>query len=186
MFCGPFKESGDHHGGEGVPLPHSQPNIFRQVLTFIYTEDIEQCCLAPESLIAVLFEAEHFELPDMQALCISFAKDRLNITNALRWLEESVWLGSLFPTLDLEQLCLHWIAAHAEEIFASKQWKGLSKECVLKIVQSDAFIASEVLAAFMAWYDAAKVRETEEEELHMEEQMQIEKQDHIYSPEIRF
>ncbi len=181
MFNGPFKESGEH-GGEGVPLPESQPSIFMQVLTFIYTGDIDRCCLTPESLIAVLFEAEHYELPDMQALCISFAKSQLNITNALSWLDESVSLGSLLPTLNLELLCLRWIAAHAEETFASEQWKELSKECVLKIVRSDAVIASEkaVLAAIMAWHDAANVREEDlMDEPHMEEEeMQMEKKDH--------
>ncbi|XP_053373261.1 BTB/POZ domain-containing protein 6-like [Mercenaria mercenaria] len=131
-FCGSLAESSNT-----IHVPDIEPEIFRALLRFIYTED---STINEENAMSLLYSAKKYEISRLTEKCKDYLNTQLSIDNVCVILHHA----HTFDESELEQKCLKFIFANGDNVLKSDGFFSLPKEILQKIIESDNLNADEL------------------------------------------
>ncbi|XP_067205755.1 BTB/POZ domain-containing protein 6-B-like isoform X2 [Linepithema humile] len=134
MFFGGMAEKNDP-----IPIEDVQPEAFKVLLEYIYTDKIE---LDSFELACDLWNcAKKYMLPSLVEECIKYLSSHLSAKNACKAYE----IAKLFEESGLLDKCLQIIRTKTNEVLKESTWEEVELKTLLKILdQDDLQILSEV------------------------------------------
>ncbi|XP_068752362.1 serine-enriched protein-like [Montipora capricornis] len=126
-----------------VRKPDRRPDVFREVLTFIYTGKVQ---LQSRTAFEMLRIAEDLEITDLQHACEQFFMDNLSVNNASEFLMDATSVSKGVGTGGVSSLidrCVAFMEENAEEIVKTEGFLLLSKPAMIRLVSSNQFAVSE-------------------------------------------
>lgn len=130
MFEGPMAEKGE------VAVIDIEPKIFTDILTFIYTDQVN---VHPGNIQGLLYGSEKYMLKVLTDKCIHFLNSTVNNENAC-----VVFVTAYKFHLDhLEKSSFQFILQNGQHCLDSESFLPLSKECVKLIIESDELCCKE-------------------------------------------
>ncbi|XP_053373276.1 BTB/POZ domain-containing protein 6-like [Mercenaria mercenaria] len=139
MFCGSLAES-----SSTVQIPDIEPEIFRELLRFIYTED---CTINDDNVMSLLYSAKKYESNRLAEKCKAYLNTQLSIDNVCVILQHA----HKFDEGELDEKCLEFVLENGDDVIKSDGFSSLSKAVLQKIIESDKLKADELNI-----YDACK------------------------------
>ncbi|XP_053373266.1 BTB/POZ domain-containing protein 6-like [Mercenaria mercenaria] len=139
MFCGSLAES-----NHTIQVPDIEPEIFRVLLRFIYTED---CTVNEDNNMPLLYSAKKYETNRLAEKCKDYLNTQLSMDNVCVILQHA----HKFDESELGEKCLEFIFENGENVLKSDGFASLPKEVLQKIIESDNLDADE-----LSIYDACK------------------------------
>ena len=110
--------------------PDISPDIFREVLRFVYTGTIEQAILK-EDPTHLLAAADRYGLERLKAMCEAALWDMLDIENA-SWI---LLAADRHSAVQLKEYCLEWISKNAQKVLTTESFQNLSQSDPKLIVE---------------------------------------------------
>ena len=106
-----------------VKIHDIKPNIFKEVLTYIYTGQVPK--FDGETIVyQLLYAADKYQLDHLKSLCERQLISTLNIQNAARIIQ----FAHLHNAPELKRATLQFISKNAMAVRATKEWEQV-KEC---------------------------------------------------------
>lgn len=122
VLAGQFKSGMADSQTEEIHVdPDISPEIFREVLRFVYTDRVEEKVLKtdPTHLLAA---ADRYGLERLKCLCESKLWDMLDVENA-SWV---LLAADRHSATRLKHYCLDWISKNAEKILDTESFRNLT------------------------------------------------------------
>jgi len=116
MFQLDMKEKGMDH----IVIPEMAPDIFRALLRFIYTDQVQ---LTDSNVPQLLAAANQFLLPSLKSKCEEFIMEHLTTENCV----EMLTLADLHNALLLKRRATELFQYRRTEICKTEGWKNLKK-----------------------------------------------------------
>jgi len=120
-----------------VQIPNIEAEIMIQFLTFLYTGKIR---ISADTVLAVYATAHQYMVQSLANLCLRDLANFLDIHNLYYFIQQAVqnhWDK-------IRDVCLEHIGKCGILIFKKEEWKMLSEQAVLAIVQSDRLTVPEI------------------------------------------
>lgn len=140
MFYGPLSSS------DCVVVPDIEPDIFQQLLNFIYTDKIELKSI--EEALELLYAAKKYLLDELTDMCITYVKDHISIDNIITILNYPEYLqdDEVVPT------AITLFCQHAEYLLQENKME-MSPHCLKSVLESNAFNVKEkdLIKHIFAW-----------------------------------
>lgn len=131
------------HSQLTVRKPEFRPDVFREVLTFIYSGKVE---LHSRTAFEMLRIAEDLEITDLQLACEQYFMDNLSTENAADFLADAMSLSRGVGFRGMSSLvdkCIGFMEENAEEVVKTEGFLLLPKAAMIRLVSSDQFAVSE-------------------------------------------
>jgi speckle-type POZ protein len=103
-----------------VHIDDMEPNVFKEMLRYLYTGTVPQLEQMAESLFVA---ADRFQIQGLKFLCQQRMLSKLNKENAIRYLV----LAHLHSFPELVVQCYHVIEYNRKEILVQPEWKQLGR-----------------------------------------------------------
>jgi len=116
MFQSDMKEKGMDH----IVIPEMAPDIFRALLRFIYTDQVQ---FTESNVPQLLAAANQFLLPSLKSKCEEFIMEYLSTENCI----EMLTLADLHNALPLKRKATELFQYRRTEICKTEGWKNLKK-----------------------------------------------------------
>ncbi|XP_077997903.1 kelch-like protein diablo [Glandiceps talaboti] len=129
-----------------ITLPYINPVLFTDILHYIYTGKIE---LEESSVFEMLKIACTLNISHLQTMCEGFIIDVLSVNNACHFLNAAIQMPGPQNTSDfgeresLVERCAVFVEKNAEEVVKTDSFVQLSRDSLLRLIQSDQFALSE-------------------------------------------
>lgn len=123
MFSGPMKESNESE----ITIPNIEPHVFISILEFLYTGQLE---LEVETVFQIYKSADQYLLDDVKSACRTFIHSSLNLDHALTLLENA----RSCKFMEIYQVCLSFVAAHASSLLKTENFNDLSEETIVDLL----------------------------------------------------
>ncbi|WAR01932.1 BTBD2-like protein [Mya arenaria] len=124
MFCGSLPETGV------VQVPDVEASVFRQVVRFVYSGEIQ---VMPESAMALLYVAKKYDIQALTDRCRTFLEKIIAVDNVCIILEQAV----MFDEKVLIQQCLTFVTDNSDQVFRSNEIMSISPEALRLILQGE-------------------------------------------------
>ncbi|KAL3858385.1 hypothetical protein ACJMK2_012976 [Sinanodonta woodiana] len=131
MLCGPL-----HNSPNEIRIIDIEPEIFKQVLTFIYSEDIT---IGPDNVLAVLYTAKKYSIQSLIDRCLRFLKINMTTYTVCTILENA----NIYDDVQLKEKCLKFIFRQPKAVFQNSDLSELSENSMIEIIKSDDLALSE-------------------------------------------
>ncbi|KAJ1169568.1 hypothetical protein NDU88_001461 [Pleurodeles waltl] len=120
-----------------IILSDVQPEVFLAVMEFLYTN-----CVTLHSCIAleVLTSALEYGLEDLRKLCVQYITGTLTVELACEALQAAVTYGQD----DMKKQCLTFIEGATQDVVRTQNFRELSDQSLMVILQSDGLTIDEV------------------------------------------
>lgn len=140
MFYGPLSSS------DCVVVPDIEPDIFQQLLNFIYTDKVEIRSI--EEALELLYAAKKYLLDELTDICITYVQDHLSIDNIITILNYPEYLQDKYvvpPTIRL-------FCEHAEYLLQENKVE-MSPRCLKSVLESNSINVKEkdLIKHIFAW-----------------------------------
>ncbi|KAM7440204.1 hypothetical protein ABFA07_010517 [Porites harrisoni] len=141
------------HSQLTVRKPDFRPDVFREVLTFVYTGKVE---LHSRTAFEMLRIAEDLEITDLQLACEQYFMDNLSVDNAAEFLADALSLAKGAGAGGMSSLvnkCIGFMEENAEDVIHTEGFLQLPKAAMIRLVSSDQFAVSEeeLWRAVLSW-----------------------------------
>ncbi|XP_052801839.1 BTB/POZ domain-containing protein 2-like [Mya arenaria] len=124
MFCGSLPEEGV------VKIPDVEADVLRTVVRFMYTGEIQ---LMPESVMAVMYAANKYDIQPLINRCKTFLEKTIAIDNVCVILDQAL----KFAEDDLVQQCLSFVSKTTDQVFQSNGFLCMSSEALKLILEKE-------------------------------------------------
>ncbi|WAR03270.1 BTB6A-like protein [Mya arenaria] len=131
MFCGSLPEEGV------VKIPDVEADVLRTVVShfvpfvrFMYTGEIQ---LMPESVMAVMYAANKYDIQPLINRCKTFLEKTIAIDNVCVILDQAL----KFAEDDLVQQCLSFVSKTTDQVFQSNGFLCMSSEALKLILEKE-------------------------------------------------
>ncbi|XP_029179236.2 uncharacterized protein LOC114977880 [Acropora millepora] len=136
-----------------VRKPELRPDVFREVITFIYTGKVQ---LDSGTAFEMLRIAEDLEVTDLQQACEQYFMDNLSVDNASEFLADAMSDSRAKGSEGVSSLvdkCIAFMEENAEEIVKTEGFLLLPKSSIIRLVSSNQFAVSEeeLWRAVLSW-----------------------------------
>ncbi|KAL3858386.1 hypothetical protein ACJMK2_012977 [Sinanodonta woodiana] len=131
MFYGPL-----HNSLNEIRIVDIEPEIFKQVLLFIYCEDI---IIDLNNVHGVLDMAKKFSIQSLIDMCLRRLKVSMSTHNICTILENA----HLYNDVQLKEKCLKFIFHQPKAVFQNSDLSELSENSMTEIIKSDDLALSE-------------------------------------------
>lgn len=112
-FSAMFREGGMLESTNGVVRTHHDPNVFRRMLEFIYTNSVRDLATTPPNdIIALITLANEYLLDDLRVLCERAATRIISLDNITRLM----LLSANHTGSGLREACLEFMRSHKQEL----------------------------------------------------------------------
>ncbi|KAK3590972.1 hypothetical protein CHS0354_020325 [Potamilus streckersoni] len=140
MLCGPLHETGP------INIPDIEPDVFKQLLSFIYFEAFEP---DGDSILALLYAAKKYAVKSLVDKCVNRLEKEVSLDNVCDILQQAHALDEN----DLRRKCLEYIIDNGSYVLKHSSFGNLSAECVEMVVSHDELCAEEdeVYEALKHW-----------------------------------
>ncbi|KAK3581228.1 hypothetical protein CHS0354_024772 [Potamilus streckersoni] len=140
MLCGPLLETGP------ISIPDIEPEVFEQLLRFIYYEAFEP---NGDSIFALLYAAKKYAVMCLVDRCLKWLEEGLSPDNVCIILEQA----RAFDERDLRDKCLEFMMDNGSSVFKHPSFRNLSFDCVEMVLKQDHIEISEeeVYEAMKDW-----------------------------------
>ncbi|XP_055347923.1 BTB/POZ domain-containing protein 2-like [Paramacrobiotus metropolitanus] len=132
MFYGSVPETGPQ-----VDIPDCMPDAFANMLSFMYTESVEN--LGMENVIVTMRCADKYDLPQLTSQCLDFIDSQLCPDNCLILLEEAI-NGRQDGVVEK---CLQLVEVESAVILQSEEFTSIALDTLKLILQRNALSAEE-------------------------------------------
>ncbi|XP_026328664.1 kelch-like protein 40 [Hyposmocoma kahamanoa] len=140
MFYGPLSSS------DCIVVPDIEPDIFQQLLNFIYTDKVELRSI--EEALELLYAAKKYLLNELTDMCITYVKDHISIDNIITILNYPEYLqdDDVIPTART------LFCQHAEYLLQENKTE-MSPHCLKSVLESNALNVKEkdLIKHIFAW-----------------------------------
>lgn len=148
VFRDLFKSNKSELGSEPtlIELERPQPQIFSQILEYIYTGTMT---FSETNIVQILGTAIEYELTDLTQLALNYLYEIVNVDNACEFLQAA----RTFQQPDLENNMFAFVEKNATEVIKSKGFVELEESTLISILRSDNLVCTEneVLLAAKEW-----------------------------------
>ncbi|KAL3858819.1 hypothetical protein ACJMK2_009071 [Sinanodonta woodiana] len=146
MLCGLLQETGP------INIPDIEPDVFKQLLRFLYFEVFEP---DGESILALLYAAKKYAVESLVNKCVSWLKEGISVDNVCSILQQAHTLDEQ----DLRSKCLEFIMDNGSSVLKHSSFRNLSSECVELVISQDELCAEEdeVYEAMKDWAETEQV-----------------------------
>eukprot|EP01027_Heterolobosea_sp_BB2_P017995 GEZU01025418.1.p1 GENE.GEZU01025418.1~~GEZU01025418.1.p1 ORF type:complete len:786 (+),score=169.63 GEZU01025418.1:170-2359(+) len=141
-IVGPNGAMKDARGGK-VHLPQFRPEIFKTVLTFVYTGSVPREALTEADVLDVIECANYFQLDNLVTLAALAARTIMTVKNVLAIAEKSRFLHQY-----LFDECLHFIHKNTDAVVKSSRFTSISDDLFQIMIQSGALAKLSELRLF--------------------------------------
>ena len=143
MFYGELAEK-----GSVVHLSDTNEQSLEEFLRFLYTED---CTLAADNVIAIMYMAKKYMLPSLSEKCVAFLLENIKVENVLDILEPA----SRFDEEELEKQCWKFIQSNTAKVIACDSFNNITQTAIAKLLMQDRLNLPEVglFKAVLKWID---------------------------------
>ena len=129
MFSSNFKEG----MGEKVEVVDVTPDIFEELLHFIYSGEVQYLNMNKRERAAkLLVAAEKYYVPDLKHFCEENLCVNLTVDNVLDTLE----LADLHNAANLRAMALKFIGENAKEVASQKEWRERIPDMMADIIDA--------------------------------------------------
>lgn len=126
QFNGGLSETNQDNRQNPIVLKHIEPDIFKLVLHYIYSQKID---LTPENIIDIYCVSDMYFLTGLKLVCENFFETALNVKNVLKVFESNRRYG--FENVD--KCCFDIIQDNPIACFQSDDFQALS-QCALELI----------------------------------------------------
>ena len=121
-------------------------DAFREFIKFIYLEEAD---ITMDNVFPLVYLSKHYNIPNLEMICISYAVDRVCPENLSHVLDVSL-------KLNLHQLagvCKQMLSENCQKMIRDGQFSGISYETLKYIIQLDDLMVSEteLALAVLQW-----------------------------------
>ncbi|XP_045199005.1 BTB/POZ domain-containing protein 6-like [Mercenaria mercenaria] len=129
-----------------VNVPDVTMETFRDVLTYLYTENID---LHADNVTSLLYAARRFQISGLTKLCFNFLETGMSVSNVCKILEQA----HIHNETNLYDKCLKFIFVNGMEVLKTHAFNELCEECAGAIIRSDELKADEelIFEAMVLW-----------------------------------
>ena len=120
VFAAMFQSDMKEKGMEEIVIPEIAPDIFRDLLRFIYTDQVQ---FTESNVPQLLAAANQFLLPSLKSKCEEFIMEYLTTENCV----EMLTLADLHNALLLKRRATELFQYRRTEICKTEGWKNLKK-----------------------------------------------------------
>merc|ERR1711937_220267 len=120
---GQMKESSENE----IAIPNIDPPVFLSILEFLYTGQLE---LRVDTVFQIYKSADQYLLDDVKSACRTFIHSSLNLEHALTLLENA----RSCKFMEIYQVCLSFVAAHASALLKSDEFLQLTEETIMDLL----------------------------------------------------
>lgn len=140
MFYGPLSTS------DCVVVPDIEPDIFQQLLNFIYTDKVELSSI--EQALELLYAAKKYLLDELTEMCITYVKNHLSIDNIITILNYPEYLQDD----EVVPAAITLFCKHAEYLLQEYKME-MSPHCLKSVLESNAINIKEkdLVKHIFAW-----------------------------------
>ncbi|GAV01223.1 hypothetical protein RvY_11966-2 [Ramazzottius varieornatus] len=151
MFFGPTRQVAD---GQDVHLPDIEPAAFRNLLRFVYTDDVSG--IDDETVMPTLYAAKKYTMPQLQGACVDFLRKNTRPENVFVVLEQAQ--QSEEP--ELVDQCLDLIDRCTHSVISTKEFHHISFQLLRMVLQRDGLSARELelFNSLVRWADSESER----------------------------
>ena len=124
MFAKMFEHSLRETATNCVTVSDIDPEVFKELLTYIYTDrspNLNKCA------VSLLYAAEKYQLERLKSLCEQNLSYRLQVDNAA----EMLVLSHTYGAEQLMRNALKYIIEHRNEVRETKDWEKVHQRCDL-------------------------------------------------------
>ncbi|ODM96339.1 BTB/POZ domain-containing protein 2 [Orchesella cincta] len=119
--------------GTVIIVNNIEPEIFKLLLKFIYTDEIEMSNLKSEEILQLLQAARMYEVSTLYVQCVQTLKNEISDDVAIQLCE----MGASYDDSLLLETALNHIASKAFDIFPSESFLNLSCESICRLIGRD-------------------------------------------------
>ncbi|XP_065581334.1 uncharacterized protein LOC136040871 [Artemia franciscana] len=140
-----------------IKLPNYTPEIFQNVLVYVYTGKIT---LFEGTVIEMMMLASEMGIEDLRGSCETFISSSLSVKNACFYLVKAIEIqdqsagssGAKCPLPFIEK-CIGYIGENASECMKTEGFLNLPKDVLIRLISSDhlAIEEEEVWRAVLSW-----------------------------------
>ncbi|KAL3858854.1 hypothetical protein ACJMK2_009104 [Sinanodonta woodiana] len=147
MLCGLLQETGPTN------IPDIEPDVFKQLLRFLYFEVFEP---DGDYILALLYAAKKYAIESLVNKCVSWLKEEISVDNVCSILQQA----HTFDQKDLRSKCLEFIMNNGSSVLKHPSFRNLSSECVEMVISQDELCAEEdeVYEAMKVWAETECTR----------------------------
>lgn len=140
MFYGPLSSS------DCVVVPDIEPDIFQQLLNFMYTDKVELRSI--EEALELLYAAKKYLLDELTDMCTTYVKDHMSIDNIITILNCPEYLQDD----QVGPIAIQLFCQHAEYLLQENKME-MSPHCLKLVLESNAFNIKEkdLIKHIFAW-----------------------------------
>lgn len=117
VFAKMFEHDMQESANNRVKIDDIQPNIFKEVLTYIYTGQVPKFN-GKTMVYELLYAADKYQLDHLKSLCERQLISTLNFQNAARIIQ----FAHLHNAPELKRATLQFISKNAMAVRATKEW----------------------------------------------------------------
>jgi len=137
-FEGLFASSMRDADADGLPIADTEPDVFEQLLLWVYTGEVAEAALqAKDMLEHLLMVANRYECDGLKLLCEAKLCEGLTVENAATRLV----LSEQAEADELKEVCLDFIKPNVAAVMGTEGWKD--------VVSAGGELVSEVMAFVM-------------------------------------
>ena len=139
FFKGLFASAMRDADADGLPVTDTEPDVFEQLLLWIYTGEVAEAALQAKDMLEHLFmAANRYACGGLKLLCEAKLCEGLAVDNAAARLV----LSEQAKADELKEACLEFIKSDAAAVMGTEGWRDVTAAGVE--------LVNEVLAAFVA------------------------------------
>ncbi|OQV16153.1 BTB/POZ domain-containing protein 2 [Hypsibius exemplaris] len=135
MFYGPTRQFA---ADSDIPLPDVEPAAFRNLLRFIYTDDITG--LDEDTVLPTLYAAKKYVMPQLKAACVNFMRLNIRPQNVFLLLEQA----QQSDEADLVAQCFDLIDRQTYSVISTDGFLEIDQETLRLVLQRDGLSTREV------------------------------------------
>ncbi|XP_043479841.1 speckle-type POZ protein-like [Leptopilina heterotoma] len=121
VFAAMFKNKMKEELTSVAEINDIKPEIFQQMLNFIYTDRVENL---EESAVELIDVAEKYQLENLKSMCINSLNDNLSLTTV----SKTLGAAQLYSIELLKNKCFYFISERKYDILETKEFQELIKE----------------------------------------------------------
>ncbi|XP_043479766.1 speckle-type POZ protein B-like [Leptopilina heterotoma] len=120
VFAAMFNNKMSEELTSTVEIKDIKPEIFQQMLNFVYNVEVEDL---DKVALELFYVAEKYELKDLKTNCIDNLQKNLSAKTVIKTLD----MADLYSLSDLKSECLKLLSTKWDVISKRKEWKNLVK-----------------------------------------------------------
>jgi speckle-type POZ protein len=124
VFAKMFEHDMQESANNRVKVDDIQPDVFKEVLTYMYTGQVPKFSAGENMVYELLYAADKYQLDDLKSLCERQLISILNFQNAARITQ----CAHLHNAPELKKATLQFISKNATAVRATKEWEQV-KQC---------------------------------------------------------